>query len=191
MMADMEGQPGSGGRDSQSGSEAAPRGGGASSAQQQPPEAAQGPTLSNYLEFGRLMGESPQEVQKRLALADMSLAVDDASRQYLQAWEEEEEEQYRMFEAVLEAQLSGYQPAGTSRTSKTLQRNKNRAAAVVDVERLREAMQARQQGGGQTVRISAAERKLARSKQGSIALRSFSGATPPAGEPVQFLVSCT
>jgi hypothetical protein len=96
-----------------------------------------------------------------------------------------------MFEAVLEAQLSGHQPAGTSRAAKTLQRNKNRAAAVVDLERLREEMQARQQGGGQAARLSASERKLAKSKQGSIALRSAWGATPalpPAGEPTAHCV---
>lgn len=84
MLADMEGKPKTGETASQSSSDTSSGSSIRGTPALQQPGAAQGPTLSSYLEFGRLMGESPQEVQKRLALADMSLPVDEASVQYMQ-----------------------------------------------------------------------------------------------------------
>lgn len=57
-----------------------------------------------------------------------------------QAWEEEELEQYAMFEAVLSAMDA--RPVGTSAAAKKLQRNKNVQGAAVDAERLRAQVRA-------------------------------------------------
>jgi hypothetical protein len=47
-------------------------------------ESAEGPSLSHYLEFGRMLGQSPDQVQQQLAMGDVRVSMDDASRQYIQ-----------------------------------------------------------------------------------------------------------
>ena len=43
------------------------------------------PSLGDYLKFGRLLGEKPQQVQQQLALGATRVVVDDDSADYLQA----------------------------------------------------------------------------------------------------------
>ena len=53
-------------------------GGGASGASDAPP------SLGDYLKFGRLLGEKPQQVQQQLALGGTKVMVDEQSADYLQ-----------------------------------------------------------------------------------------------------------
>jgi hypothetical protein len=53
---------------------------GSGSAQQE----AAGPTLAQYLQFGRMMGESPDQVQQRLEAGGAPVVIDDESQQYLE-----------------------------------------------------------------------------------------------------------
>ncbi|KAI3436140.1 hypothetical protein D9Q98_002197 [Chlorella vulgaris] len=127
-------------------------------------ESAEGPSLSHYLEFGRMLGESPDQVQQQLAMGDVRVSMDDASRQYIQEWEREEEESYLLFEAALDA-MGSPQAAGISASSKKLQRSKNVYSAALSREELRQRAKT-MAGKEQSVPMTAAARRLAKMKRG-------------------------
>ena len=82
------------------------------------------PSLADYLSFGRLMGEKVQQVQAQLELNGVAVRVDEESDEFLASWEEEQESQYKMFEALATKEL------GDGAGSAKLNRNKNRVSAA-------------------------------------------------------------
>lgn len=80
-----------------------------------------------YLEFGRLLGENPGQVQRGLQEAGLEFSDDEATRDYLEEWEGEEAESYDVFETLLNSErVTGSQTltAATSRPNRKLMKAK-------------------------------------------------------------------
>jgi len=115
------------------------------------------PTLGEYLQFGKLIGERVQDVQRQLDINGAEVRVDEASEKILDAWQNEQMAAYSMFEALVDEGLRG----SASEDNATLVRNKNRlstgpASLAKFVEKAY---------GNAPKPMSAGDRKLARNKQ--------------------------
>ena len=86
---------------------------------------APSPTLGEYLQFGKLIGERVQDVQRQLDINGAEVRVDEASEKILNAWQSEQMQAYSMFEALVDEGLRG----SASQDNATLVRNKNRLAS--------------------------------------------------------------
>ncbi|KAL4458845.1 hypothetical protein ABPG75_013710 [Micractinium tetrahymenae] len=127
-------------------------------------------TLAEYLHFGRLIGERPQQVKQQLDISGVQVQVDAESKEYLQSWEREELEAYAMFEAVVRAESSRSGGASSSAAAKKLQRNKNVLSAAASAEQLRQGARSQYERG---VPMTASQRRLARNKQNAGGLEAL------------------
>ncbi|KAL4435939.1 hypothetical protein ABPG77_000701 [Micractinium sp. CCAP 211/92] len=119
-------------------------------------------TLAEYLHFGRLIGERPQQVRQQLDSSGVRVQVDTESKEYLQSWEREELEAYAMFEAVVRAEASHGSGAGASAAAKKLQRNKNILSAAASAEQLRQGARSQYE---RPIAMTASQRRLAKNKR--------------------------
>ena len=87
---------------------------------------APNPTLGEYLQFGKLIGERVQDVQRQLDINGAEVRVDEASEKILNEWQSEQMAAYSMFEALVDEGLRG----SASQDNATLVRNKNRLASA-------------------------------------------------------------
>lgn len=71
-----------------------------------------------YLEFGKLLGENPEQVQKGMQESGLNFIEDEASREYLEEWEEEEAQTYKVFETLLASRGAADSQAITAATSR-------------------------------------------------------------------------
>lgn len=115
------------------------------------------PTLGEYLQFGKLIGERVQDVQRQLDINGAEVRVDEASEKILDEWQSEQMAAYSMFEALVDEGLRG----SDSEDNATLIRNKNRlstgpASLAKFVEKAY---------GNAPKPMSAGDRKLARNKR--------------------------
>lgn len=85
------------------------------------------PTLKEYLQFGRMIGERVQDVQRQLDMNSTPVQVDEDSARYMEEWQNQQMSAYAMFETMVGAALDG--PAQAQGNS-TLERNKNRVSAI-------------------------------------------------------------
>lgn len=134
-----------------------------------------GPTLQEYLRFGRLIGERAQDVQRQLDINNASIRVDEASQQYLEEWQNEQFQSYAMFESLVKDDILPPEPAA-SRTAAVLMRNKN-----IAVPGLKSLAKFVEQEYGTTAQrpLNASERKLARNKnQAGLATELVTEAEP-------------
>jgi hypothetical protein len=81
------------------------------------------PKLGEYLQFGKLIGERVQDVQRQLDINGARVQIDQESLEMLQDWQNEQKNAYAMFEALVDEQLRGNAAASEK---DTLLRNKNR-----------------------------------------------------------------
>jgi hypothetical protein len=115
------------------------------------------PTLGEYLQFGKLIGERVQDVQRQLDINGAEVRVDEASEKILNEWQSEQMQAYSMFEALVDEGLRG----SASQDNSTLVRNKNRlASGPASLAKFVEKAY-----GNAPKPMSAGDRKLARNRQ--------------------------
>lgn len=123
------------------------------------------PVLSDYLEFGRLMGEQPEDVQQQLEANGVIVNVDDKSADYLVEWKAEKDRSYKLFEAVTKSEAGGvYQ-------SSALLRNKNRVQTSPEMNPKEVARYKERHG----FRNDAVQKKLAKNRGRAIGLPTLIG----------------
>jgi hypothetical protein len=131
------------------------------------PSSADAPSLKEYLQFGRLMGERVQDVQQRLELNSAAVVVDEESLSYLDEWQGEQMAAYEMFEALVDDELR----TKSAQTNATLMKNKNRRA--ISPRALGRFVE--REFGNAPRAVTAGERKLAKNKGRLGALGAGSG----------------